>query len=495
MSTTLLPQKYRPASRADKDLPPEWLVAFIKNWVDGHGSATPDVWSTDMKDAYTLFYKRQHNHKGKKPRQLPSKKDVDYTSGYIITDKDTTLPDGWLDDFMYYRYLDLHGYSRVVPMKKWKSIMCKGMCKYTCYKNFKNNQEYRTRTDNNLKEALNGNLQPIIDQRIGEDEMRQMQKRKREEDPEKLAAFKAKDNERNKKNNQKKRDEAKAAGYCPPTKEIFDAYMLEALLTDHDDELAFRHRYKWIELSRKNGVVAQTCDKIPYPPGWTEERQQAYQRWRNRNNILTGVTKDHKLTFTYAWEVLTRSSKLRGVPITLSKLDVARLAKSPCHYCGKEPIKKLSGIDRVDPDLFYSPENVVPACTQCNFSKHAMSKEDFIAKCTHIAKCSLGLPHAVDTSLFVAAQSNNQLYNVRRRGTTNGKRITLTDNEIMDLLQGDCVYCGLPNANGIDRIVNEIYYVHGNVQSCCKTCNLLKYVYSHESFVKMCCSVMCKHSQ
>lgn len=66
------------------------------------------------------------------------------------------------------------------------------------------------------------------------------------------------------------------------------------------------------------------------------------------------------------------------------------ITKQPCHYCGAEPSqvyypKKVkhygeyiyNGIDRVDNNLGYIPDNCVPCCGYCNWMKSAAPVEEF----------------------------------------------------------------------------------------------------------------------
>ena len=64
----------------------------------------------------------------------------------------------------------------------------------------------------------------------------------------------------------------------------------------------------------------------------------------------------------------------------------------------------------------------------------------------------------------------------------------LTDEQAIELMEGDCFYCGASKSNlsrhpeqngvyyynGIDRVDNTRGYVIGNVVSCCKHCNIAK---------------------
>jgi predicted small metal-binding protein len=81
----------------------------------------------------------------------------------------------------------------------------------------------------------------------------------------------------------------------------------------------------------------------------------------------------------------------------ISLLKFKELSKSSCSYCGtpysrvikdrhermlgkkmSEEILEINGIDRVDSAYGYTIENSVPCCSQCNFSKRALSKEEFL---------------------------------------------------------------------------------------------------------------------
>lgn len=52
--------------------------------------------------------------------------------------------------------------------------------------------------------------------------------------------------------------------------------------------------------------------------------------------------------------------------------------------------------------------------------------------------------------------------------------VELTDEEIKDLLEGNCYYCGCEKALGIDRIDSSKGYIKDNCVPCCKICNIMK---------------------
>jgi len=59
----------------------------------------------------------------------------------------------------------------------------------------------------------------------------------------------------------------------------------------------------------------------------------------------------------------------------------------------------------------------------------------------------------------------------------------ITYEEYLDFFNKPCVYCGRPNQSGLDRVDNERGYVIGNIVTCCKDCNVMKWSMSIEEFL------------
>lgn len=85
-----------------------------------------------------------------------------------------------------------------------------------------------------------------------------------------------------------------------------------------------------------------------------------------------------------------QSSKKRGSEFLLLREEFEKLIRSECYYCKcpNSNIKKsknsleedflYNGIDRVDNNLGYTSNNVVPCCKTCNFMKKDMPQNEFI---------------------------------------------------------------------------------------------------------------------
>jgi len=101
----------------------------------------------------------------------------------------------------------------------------------------------------------------------------------------------------------------------------------------------------------------------------------------SRNNPLSPI-KD--LYDSYKHDSKRRS---RNYEFLLTFDQFKELVKLPCFYCGIEPIQEIknkyfssnyNGLDRINNDIGYLFNNVVPCCKSCNTAKHAMSFEDFL---------------------------------------------------------------------------------------------------------------------
>ena len=88
----------------------------------------------------------------------------------------------------------------------------------------------------------------------------------------------------------------------------------------------------------------------------------------------------------YTYRVYRKNASKRGIPFALSMKEYRAIVVLNCHYCGSSPKVgyhqltpvPLNGVDRVDPDLGYTPENCVPACSTCNKLKSNRPVEDFL---------------------------------------------------------------------------------------------------------------------
>lgn len=72
-----------------------------------------------------------------------------------------------------------------------------------------------------------------------------------------------------------------------------------------------------------------------------------------------------------------RESSRRGLQWSLTSKHLRALIFADCSYCGCRNKTGYVGIDRIDSDSYYRPDNVVSCCAICNRAKHTMSIDDW----------------------------------------------------------------------------------------------------------------------
>ena len=154
---------------------------------------------------------------------------------------------------------------------------------------------------------------------------------------------------------------------------------------------------KSFEKNRWNQTVANclcSCGKTSKP---------------NISNLASGETKSCgclRLSSDFTGKRLVSSIKTTykarakkiGISFNLDHPTVKRLVLSNCVYCGVEPYRawslvtkggveslKCNGIDRVNNELGYELNNVVPCCPRCNYAKRDMSFQEFSAWALRLA--------------------------------------------------------------------------------------------------------------
>lgn len=90
-----------------------------------------------------------------------------------------------------------------------------------------------------------------------------------------------------------------------------------------------------------------------------------------------------------ALNVAIQSARRRNHAFCLSREEWLALVTKPCYYCGCEKsntysrgssVFRYNGIDRLDSNFGYTPENCVPCCKICNLAKRSLSEHDFLEK-------------------------------------------------------------------------------------------------------------------
>jgi hypothetical protein len=105
--------------------------------------------------------------------------------------------------------------------------------------------------------------------------------------------------------------------------------------------------------------------------------------------------KEHKRIYNREWRIkrlntsigrykeLLRKSKQGIHECTLTFEQFSQFDGKPCFYCGETEERR--GIDRIDNDKGYIPNNCVSCCKKCNYMKRKLPLNDFINQCKKIS--------------------------------------------------------------------------------------------------------------
>lgn len=92
--------------------------------------------------------------------------------------------------------------------------------------------------------------------------------------------------------------------------------------------------------------------------------------------------------------------------------------------------------------------------------------------CTH---CINSLLQEIADSKYSETRSfRKRLHSIQANAKGRGIKLLLTEEQIKNMLEQDCYYCGEPHANGIDRIDSDGGYTIDNAVPCCGICNVMK---------------------
>lgn len=92
-------------------------------------------------------------------------------------------------------------------------------------------------------------------------------------------------------------------------------------------------------------------------------------------------------TINICWKNIKIRAGRKGLDFNLTKSNIGNLIFLPCHYCGALPTNKhdfentipYQGVDRINSDNGYTPDNVIPCCWECNRRKSDTPYLEFVA--------------------------------------------------------------------------------------------------------------------
>ena len=133
-----------------------------------------------------------------------------------------------------------------------------------------------------------------------------------------------------------------------------------------------------------------------------------------------------------------------------------------------------------------------PECKECGRVYREANKVEIAVK-----KANFYAANKVNIRATATGHSNThrgKMKTIRNNAKQSKKIITMTDDEIMDMTDMPCIYCGTKTIdavkrNGIDRLDSSKGYIIENCVSCCQTCNFMKGQVDPLTFVERCAHI------
>lgn len=211
-----------------------------------------------------------------------------------------------------------------------------------------------------------------------------------------------------------------------------------------------------------------------------------------REKVETWLKYKHERTTPeYMFKETKRRAEKRGILFNMTLDDMEKLVESSCVYCGEFSDMTVCGPDRVDPRGDYEPENVMPACSACNYMKYIYELPDFIQLCCNIAK-NHGMELPVDICYYTIGdyryKASVGFQKYKQQAILRGLIFDIENDKFTQISQDHCYYCGKQGTPdcpiGVDRVNSDIGYINNNCVPCCCYCNFSKSDMEKDEFIK-----------
>ena len=206
---------------------------------------------------------------------------------------------------------------------------------------------------------------------------------------------------------------------------------------------------------------------------------------RERNYKAEAFTNKHVI-----WNHYVKGSQKRGINFALTKTKFNELILLPCFYCDYKKEGEVNGVDRLNNNMGYQDDNVVPCCELCNSMKGSQHPREFIDKlqAIHLFQ-TIATPISEDlVEKWKATYVNKTpaIYKTYvKNANTRNIQFTLSEKDFIEIIAQPCYLCGLHSLSGIDRFNNQLGYLKENCKPCCGHCNLVKKDQKYEDMIRI----------
>jgi hypothetical protein len=192
---------------------------------------------------------------------------------------------------------------------------------------------------------------------------------------------------------------------------------------EDDKGHVFKTCLKCREKGRKNDKKSERKEKHDK---LQKEKGAEYSK-KSKEKKKSGIVDEHNLEQTCQWSQsektkervsqwkrlnindrigsYRRSAVSKGRQWKLTDDQAKSMLTSKCVYCDHIDLEtRLNGIDRLDQQGDYTPQNTVPCCWTCNYMKGVMDPLTFIEKCKKIAECTYQFPEVPRRELDISSR-------------------------------------------------------------------------------------------
>lgn len=94
--------------------------------------------------------------------------------------------------------------------------------------------------------------------------------------------------------------------------------------------------------------------------------------YRNEcKNCMNDQSKVHRRTLRGKWTTAKKKAQIRGLSFSITFERYKELMAFGCYYCGTLLVGTYgTNLDRINNEIGYANENVVPCCPMCNRIRH-----------------------------------------------------------------------------------------------------------------------------
>jgi hypothetical protein len=221
--------------------------------------------------------------------------------------------------------------------------------------------------------------------------------------------------------------------------------------------------------------------------------QLAYIRPRSN---LHHLQEDITISISELWRAVQKNAYSRSLLFTINQEEFEKLVIQPCYYCGFYSESRLNGIDRMNNNKGYIPQNCLPCCKMCNMIKNIQHPIEFLDKIDCILYY-LQIKESI-TELYIQCWDSylskypRSSYNDYKYDAKQNKiEFNLSNIQYCTLVNDKCYLCGIPklenHTNGIDRYDAAIRcYSIENSRTCCGHCNVMKGIFTYGDFIEKC---------